>query len=99
MRKSRITIVIPLLFSLITAACVPATPVATATPAATQTVAAQNATETPIRTATEASLPATSEPEPVVQPTSRGADLVASDPSLVQLASGQLQLVEFFSFT
>ena len=32
-------------------------------------------------------------------PTSRGPDLEATDPSTVNLASGQLQLVEFFRFT
>lgn len=38
---------------------------------------------------------------PAVQPiaTSRGPDLHATDPSTVLLASGQLQLVEFFRFT
>ena len=34
---------------------------------------------------------------PVVTP--RGPDLVATDPSTVSLASGGLQLVEFFRFT
>ncbi|WKZ34481.1 MAG: hypothetical protein QY332_12745 [Anaerolineales bacterium] len=32
-------------------------------------------------------------------PTSRGPDLHASDPATVSLASGELQLVEFFRFT
>jgi hypothetical protein len=32
-------------------------------------------------------------------PTSRGPDLAASDPAAVRLASGGLQLVEFFRFT
>jgi len=32
-------------------------------------------------------------------PTSRGPDLIATDPSTVNLASGGLQLVEFFRFT
>ena len=31
--------------------------------------------------------------------TSRGPDLEATDPTTVSLASGQLQLVEFFRFT
>jgi hypothetical protein len=31
--------------------------------------------------------------------TSRGPNLEATDPSTVSLASGQLQLVEFFRFT
>jgi hypothetical protein len=37
------------------------------------------------------------ETAPVVTP--RGPDLVATDPATVNLASGQLQLVEFFRFT
>jgi hypothetical protein len=32
-------------------------------------------------------------------PTSRGPNLEATDPATVSLASGQLQLVEFFRFT
>jgi hypothetical protein len=32
-------------------------------------------------------------------PTSRGPELHATDPLTVNLASGQLQLVEFFRFT
>jgi hypothetical protein len=31
--------------------------------------------------------------------TSRGSNLEATDPTTVSLASGQLQLVEFFRFT
>jgi hypothetical protein len=49
--------------------------------------------------ATETSEMATDQPAPVMVPTSRGPDLVATDPSTVNLASGQLQLVEFFRFT
>jgi hypothetical protein len=39
--------------------------------------------------------------EPTVVPiaTSRGPDLEATDPSTVSLASGDIQLVEFFRFT
>jgi PBP1b-binding outer membrane lipoprotein LpoB len=40
---------------------------------------------------------AVSDPLPVA--TSRGADLEATDPRTVNLASGQLQFVEFFRFT
>ena len=65
--------------------------------------------------ATQPSAPpqaATSAPESVTQPqatneapvvaaapTSRGPNLEATDPATVSLASGQLQLVEFFRFT
>jgi len=42
----------------------------------------------------------TNEPPIVVAvATSRGPDLEATDPATVSLASGQLQLVEFFRFT
>ena len=99
MRKIRKQIVIPLLLVLVTAACVPPTVVATPTTTANQTTTKQEATEIPVEIATEPSITATSQPEPVVQPTPRGPDLVASNPANVQLASGQLQLVEFFRFT
>lgn len=57
--------------------------------------------------ATEAVVPAVDAPEvalteaPVVQAvaTPRGDNLEATNPSTVSLASGQLQLVEFFRFT
>jgi hypothetical protein len=43
----------------------------------------------------------TSTPTEPVLPvaTSRGSDLEATDPALVTLASGGLQLIEFFRFT
>lgn len=45
--------------------------------------------------------PAEAEPtaeEPVAVATSRGAQLVATDPNTVNLASGEPQLIEFFAF-
>jgi hypothetical protein len=38
-------------------------------------------------------------PQVAVVATSRGPNLEATDPATVSLASGQLQLVEFFRFT
>ena len=38
-------------------------------------------------------------PAVVAVPTSRGPNLEATDPTTVNLAAGQLQLVEFFRFT
>jgi hypothetical protein len=38
-------------------------------------------------------------PAPLPVATSRGPDLHATDPGTVNLASGQLQFVEFFRFT
>jgi hypothetical protein len=69
------------------AACAPTAP------------ATQAASALPVST-----LPLT-EPEstaiPQIQPaaTSRGPNLEATDPSTVNLASGRLQLIEFFRFT
>jgi hypothetical protein len=47
-------------------------------------------TEVPIEAPTET---------PQAVATSRGPDLEATDPATVSLASGDLQLVEFFRFT
>jgi hypothetical protein len=41
----------------------------------------------------------TAAPAPLPAATSRGPELHATDPSTVSLASGQVQLVEFFRFT
>jgi hypothetical protein len=43
--------------------------------------------------------PATRTPITAAEATSRGPELEASDPETVALASGKLQLVEFFRFT
>jgi hypothetical protein len=88
-----------LLIVFVASACAPA--------ASTQPPATEAPTQTSIPLATEtAALPAdTSTPDsvaiPTVQfiPTSRGPDLEATDPATVSLASGGLQLVEFFRFT
>lgn len=50
-------------------------------------------------TAPLATLAPTSIAEIQIVPTSRGPNLEATDPATVSLASGQLQLVEFFRFT
>lgn len=70
----------------------PASPVAVE-PSATP-LAAGDPTTGVVPPATEVSAPT---PLPVA--TSRGPDLHATDPSTVNLASGQLQFVEFFRFT
>ena len=65
-------------------------------------------TVTPAEVATSSDVPAITaqtavplqsgtDPQPVA--TSRGPDLIATDPTTVSLASGGLQLVEFFRFT
>ena len=98
MNISRISIMVPMLLILIVSACGPA-PQALPTATATKQAANPVVTEAPIEPTAEGISAAPTEPEPVMVPTSRGPDLVASDPSMVKLASGQLQLVEFFSFT
>ena len=82
---------------LLASACAPAVPAvdASATPVSVET-AAEAATQPPVQP--EATLAPT---EAAVQPvaTSRGPELHATDPTTIALASGQLQLVEFFRFT
>lgn len=83
---------------LLAAACAPAPaplPTAampTAIPAATDPGTAQPTPTAPLQIVTVAS-----SPQPVA--TSRGPDLEATNPATVSLASGGLQLVEFFRFT
>jgi hypothetical protein len=81
----------------VVSACAPAAPAAptqAAAPATEPSLPA--ATQTP-ETAAQPTLQAASTPLAVA--TSRGPNLEASDPSTVSLASGGLQLVEFFRFT
>jgi hypothetical protein len=81
-------------------------------PAVTSTTAITTDTSIPATAApADSSTPeATASPQGPVPPstqtvevqavaTSRGPDLEATDPTTVNLASGQLQLVEFFRFT
>ena len=80
------------LIAILLAACASATPVAVQPP------------QTPLptlETSLQPTFEATKSLEPTLQAvaTSRGPNLEATDPSTVNLASGQLQLVEFFRFT
>jgi len=89
------------LLAVLLAACAPAA--ATVSPAQPETVApTATLPPTPIL---ETAPPATMLPTealvstPLAIATSRGPELEATDPSTVSLASGGLQLVEFFRFT
>ena len=84
-----------LAIALLAVACAPSNPTQTAPPVveATVTVAAASVAETAVPQV-EATVPAVL---PVA--TSRGPNLEATDPATVSLASGGLQLVEFFRFT
>ena len=82
------------LIAVLLAACAPATapvsPVLPVTGGSTPTFPPQTST---------AGVTEALQPTPPAIATSRGPNLEATDPSSVSLASGQLQLVEFFRFT
>ncbi len=84
-----------LVIALLAVSCAPSAPTETAPPVleATVTLASVPVAET-AAPQIEATVPAVL---PVA--TSRGPNLEASDPATVSLASGGLQLVEFFRFT
>ena len=102
MTKSRLFLTFSLLTVLLASACAPtahSSPAAAVDASATpvsEATAAEAATQPPVQP--EATLAPT---EAAVQPvaTSRGPELEATDPTTVKLASGGLQLVEFFRFT
>lgn len=96
-----IALTLGLLAVISIAACAPAAP-ATGSPTLPATgtgIPTQTPVEAPV-TATQPEVPTdapTAVPEPAA--TSRGPALEATDPTTVSLASGGLQLVEFFRFT
>ena len=76
--------------------CSPASPTQeiNVLPPTTSSIDSAPATEAVVATSEATQVPAV---QPVA--TSRGDNLEATDPSTVSLASGQLQLIEFFRFT
>ncbi len=94
-----------LLLAALMAACAsaPESTPTTSPPVATETPLAAPATSTSgiVQEAPTEAVLATEAPEATALPvaTSRGPDLHATDPTTVSLASGDLQLVEFFRFT
>lgn len=87
-----------LLAVLLASACAPAA--ASPTPALVAATPTESATPSSLPTQPEATLAPTE--SALAQPpvaTSRGPNLEATDPATVALASGGLQLVEFFRFT
>lgn len=94
MMKRRILPIL-LLSAILLAACAPAT--GTALPG---TTADSPLPPSALPLESTASVPTEAVvPSPVPAATSRGPDLHATDPGTVSLASGGLQLVEFFRFT
>lgn len=86
------------LIVLVTGACAPATAGVPVPPTAlvirTSPATAPKSVATPAATT---AVPASPIPHPAATP--RGPDLEATEPGTVSLASGSLQLVEFFRFT
>lgn len=82
-----------LVAALLAVSCAPSTPTETAPPNPTATVSSALLGETAVPQV-EATIPAV-----LPAATSRGPNLEATDPATVSLASGGLQLVEFFRFT
>jgi hypothetical protein len=109
--KPRSFLAMGLLTVLFLAACAPAASPTPAQPdamilatpqqvqpaASLPTAAADEIQPQPTQTAAPATELPTAAPQGIA--TSRGPDLEASDPATVNLASGGLQLVEFFRFT
>ena len=94
------------LFLILLAACAPAavteSPAQPAAPVAVEPSATPFAPSDPVQAGSTEVVPVATEevvstPLPVA--TSRGPNLEATDPRGVNLASGNLQLVEFFRFT
>lgn len=95
-----------LLGVLILSACTPTT----SAPLPAETVAPQPATQEPavpeplpseVSEVVPTTIPVETEPpteEVVIQPTSRGDELEATDPTTVNIANGEPQLIEFFAF-
>lgn len=79
--------------------CAPAAPVSVPTTDIPLPINTQAPSQAPGVVATVNPVNATDIPAPVMVATPRGPNLEATDPSTVSLASGQLQLVEFFRFT
>ena len=105
--KFKLILAISLAFVFALSACGPASPAVDAPPPENPPVqvAETEAPEQPVQpTATESPAesveePAATEAPPLPVATSRGPNLEATDPATVALASGGLQLVEFFRFT
>ena len=106
--KTRLFLTFSLLAVLLISACAPiatATQPSTPQPAVVEpSVTALSVEQPPVdltatQLFTDSLLSATPPVDAQPAATSRGPDLEASDPSIVSLASGQLQFVEFFRFT
>lgn len=88
--------------ALLAVSCAPAAPTESAPPAETEPAAEQPAATEAVAEPAETEAPAAQTEAPVAELppfVPHGDQLVATDPTTVSLASGGLQLVEFFRFT
>ena len=98
--KSRLFLTLSLFTVLLAAACASGTPVAPAQPDVPFIVESSATPLVDIPAATLEAIPTESlAPTALPIATSRGPELHATDPTIVSLAAGQLQFVEFFRFT
>jgi hypothetical protein len=84
---------------LVAVSCAPAVPAAPPAEVVIPATAAPADTSAPAATAVVPASTQAVEVEVQAVATSRGPNLEATDPATVSLASGQLQLIEFFRFT
>jgi hypothetical protein len=102
MKPPRLTfLTLGLLAVLLASACAPAVAASPGAPAPTVSLPMATLAATQPEVQPEVQPEATLDPTETVLPvaTSRGPELEATDPTTVALASGGLQLVEFFRFT
>ena len=104
--KPRSILAIGLLTVMVLVACAPAaSPTPVQPEASVQPALQETEPPAPPSTLPTVTLPQTTQTEvqsteaPQVVATSRGPDLESTDPATVSLASGELQLVEFFRYT
>ena len=98
MKRRGSLLTLSLLAAFLAVSCAPAAPTEIAPPEVLQPEATSTVSAAP---AVETAVPQIEATVPAVLPvaTSRGPNLEATDPATVSLASGDLQLVEFFRFT
>lgn len=98
-RKKFLILPILTFLTILLVACTPAAPAAVAPSVESQQVNTSVPGQVPTEIPTVEQVIPTDLPTPILVATSRGPDLQATDPASVNLASGSLQLVEFFRFT
>ena len=87
------------LLLVLLASCAPATVTESPSQPAAPVVVVSPEVSRPVQSEATAAVSVVENPTLLPVPTSRGPNLEATDPSTVSLASGNLQLVEFFRFT